>query len=36
MEKKFRGVFAIPQVIFYENLNVDYESTARCVQFLLD
>jgi 4-hydroxy-tetrahydrodipicolinate synthase len=36
MGKKLRGVFAIPQVIFYENLDVDYESTARCVQFLLD
>jgi 4-hydroxy-tetrahydrodipicolinate synthase len=36
MEKKFRGVFAIPQIIFYEDLSVDYEATARCVQFLLD
>jgi 4-hydroxy-tetrahydrodipicolinate synthase len=36
MGKKFRGVFAIPQIIFYEDLGVDYESTMRCVRFLLD
>lgn len=36
MKKQLRGIYAIPQTIFYDNLEVDYEDTRRCIRFLLD
>jgi 4-hydroxy-tetrahydrodipicolinate synthase len=36
MKKQLRGIYAIPPTIFYDNLEVDYKGTRRCIRFLLD